>query len=217
MRERRKTAPLRSRLGNPFWKRRTLDGHRTRTDAMARELTEAATRAMLPQPCVLVIFGGAGDLSWRKLLPAVYNLNVDGVLPSQLRRRRLRPRPRATGRPRRVDPQPRPRRHQPLLAPAARRERTGPTSPAPCSSSPGSFNDAARLRRSSRPAWRRSISSSASPAAGSFTWPCRRSSSVLASSTSRAPAWSATPTSRGPSPASSSRSRSAATSKAPAR
>ena len=37
---------------------------------------------MLPQPCQLVIFGAPGDLSWRKLLPAVYNLNVDGVLPS---------------------------------------------------------------------------------------------------------------------------------------
>jgi glucose-6-phosphate 1-dehydrogenase len=36
----------------------------------------------LPQPCALVIFGAAGDLSWRKLLPAIYNLNVDGVLPS---------------------------------------------------------------------------------------------------------------------------------------
>src|SRR6266852_2409946 len=35
-----------------------------------------------PQPCVLVIFGAAGDLSWRKLLPALYNLNLDGVLPS---------------------------------------------------------------------------------------------------------------------------------------
>src|SRR3954462_5366045 len=39
-------------------------------------------KALVPQPCVLVIFGAAGDLSWRKLLPAVYNLNVDGVLPS---------------------------------------------------------------------------------------------------------------------------------------
>jgi glucose-6-phosphate 1-dehydrogenase len=39
-------------------------------------------KSLLPQPCVLVIFGAAGDLSWRKLLPAVYNLNVDGVLPS---------------------------------------------------------------------------------------------------------------------------------------
>src|ERR1700712_1470962 len=39
-------------------------------------------RTLMPQPCQLVIFGAPGDLSWRKLLPAVYNLNVDGVLPS---------------------------------------------------------------------------------------------------------------------------------------
>jgi glucose-6-phosphate 1-dehydrogenase len=45
-------------------------------------LTLGAPKTLLPQPCVLVIFGAAGDLSWRKLLPAVYNLNVDGVLPS---------------------------------------------------------------------------------------------------------------------------------------
>ena len=45
-------------------------------------LTIGTPKSLLPQPCVLVIFGAAGDLSWRKLLPAVYNLNVDGVLPS---------------------------------------------------------------------------------------------------------------------------------------
>src|ERR1700677_1199583 len=39
-------------------------------------------KSLVPQPCQLVIFGAAGDLSWRKLLPAGYNLNVDGVLPS---------------------------------------------------------------------------------------------------------------------------------------
>src|ERR1043165_3150919 len=39
-------------------------------------------KTLLPQACHLVIFGAAGDLAWRKLLPAVYNLNVDGVLPS---------------------------------------------------------------------------------------------------------------------------------------
>jgi glucose-6-phosphate 1-dehydrogenase len=39
-------------------------------------------KTLVPQPCVLVIFGAAGDLSWRKLLPAVYNLNVDGSLPA---------------------------------------------------------------------------------------------------------------------------------------
>jgi glucose-6-phosphate 1-dehydrogenase len=38
--------------------------------------------ALAPQPSVLVIFGGAGDLAWRKLLPALYNLNTDGVLPA---------------------------------------------------------------------------------------------------------------------------------------
>jgi catechol 2,3-dioxygenase-like lactoylglutathione lyase family enzyme len=42
----------------------------------------AGAATLLPQPCVLVIFGAAGDLSWRKLLPALYNLNVDGVLPA---------------------------------------------------------------------------------------------------------------------------------------
>src|SRR4051794_14899258 len=50
--------------------------------ATPHEMTETVTRSMLPQPCQLVIFGAAGDLSWRKLLPALYNLNVDGVLPA---------------------------------------------------------------------------------------------------------------------------------------
>src|SRR5438105_14934354 len=56
----------------------------TETPAATREnpLTLGAPTALLPQPSILVIFGAAGDLSWRKLLPALYNLNVDGVLPS---------------------------------------------------------------------------------------------------------------------------------------
>jgi glucose-6-phosphate 1-dehydrogenase len=45
-------------------------------------LTHGTPRTLLPQPCVLVIFGAAGDLAWRKLLPALYNLNADGLLPS---------------------------------------------------------------------------------------------------------------------------------------
>lgn len=49
---------------------------------MATQSGTGATKTLLPQPCVLVIFGGDGDLAWRKLLPAVYNLNVDGALPS---------------------------------------------------------------------------------------------------------------------------------------
>jgi len=38
--------------------------------------------ALAPQPCALVIFGGAGDLARRKLLPALYNLRLDGVVPA---------------------------------------------------------------------------------------------------------------------------------------
>jgi glucose-6-phosphate 1-dehydrogenase len=33
-----------------------------------------------PEPVSVVIFGGAGDLAHRKLLPALYNLHVDGLL-----------------------------------------------------------------------------------------------------------------------------------------
>jgi glucose-6-phosphate 1-dehydrogenase len=31
----------------------------------------------------IVIFGGGGDLAHRKLLPALYNLHVDGLLPAK--------------------------------------------------------------------------------------------------------------------------------------
>jgi glucose-6-phosphate 1-dehydrogenase len=33
------------------------------------------------QPCLLVIFGGSGDLARRKLIPAMYNLYLDGLVP----------------------------------------------------------------------------------------------------------------------------------------
>src|SRR5574337_50252 len=34
------------------------------------------------ESCTLVIFGGSGDLARRRLIPAVYNLLLDGLLPS---------------------------------------------------------------------------------------------------------------------------------------
>ena len=37
---------------------------------------------LLPQPSTFVIFGAAGDLARRKLLPALYNLALDGLLPA---------------------------------------------------------------------------------------------------------------------------------------
>ena len=40
------------------------------------------TKTKLP-PTVLVIFGAAGDLTWRKLVPALFDLFVDRLLPEQ--------------------------------------------------------------------------------------------------------------------------------------
>lgn len=35
------------------------------------------------EPTVFVIFGGAGDLTWRKLAPALFNLSQDRSLPAR--------------------------------------------------------------------------------------------------------------------------------------
>jgi glucose-6-phosphate 1-dehydrogenase len=42
-----------------------------------------ATRAV-PQACSVVIFGAAGDLTMRKLIPALCNIAADGELPPAL-------------------------------------------------------------------------------------------------------------------------------------
>ena len=36
-------------------------------------------------PTIITIFGGSGDLTWRKLIPALYNLNIDGWLNEKFR------------------------------------------------------------------------------------------------------------------------------------
>ena len=48
----------------------------------ANPLAENLTDQQGPQPCTLILFGGGGDLSRRKLLPAVYNQGLDGELPA---------------------------------------------------------------------------------------------------------------------------------------
>ncbi len=47
-------------------------------------LREGLTSRSLPVPCALVIFGATGDLTHRKLVPAIYNLAADGALPPAL-------------------------------------------------------------------------------------------------------------------------------------
>lgn len=43
---------------------------------------EETTASKIADPCVLVIFGATGDLTARKLIPAIYNLKREGGLPS---------------------------------------------------------------------------------------------------------------------------------------
>ncbi len=45
-------------------------------------LEEEGRSARNIDPCVLVIFGATGDLTGRKLAPAIYNLGKDGMLPA---------------------------------------------------------------------------------------------------------------------------------------
>lgn len=38
-------------------------------------------RTLKPDPTIFIIFGGTGDLNFRKLAPALYNLFLDGWMP----------------------------------------------------------------------------------------------------------------------------------------
>jgi glucose-6-phosphate 1-dehydrogenase len=44
-------------------------------------LREGLSTKAVPQPCAVVIFGATGDLTHRKLVPALYNIAADGELP----------------------------------------------------------------------------------------------------------------------------------------
>ncbi|HEY0409399.1 MAG TPA: hypothetical protein VGE42_03945, partial [Candidatus Dormibacteraeota bacterium] len=50
----------------------------TRAPARANPLREGLRLERMPQPCALVIFGATGDLTKRKLVPALYALCVQG-------------------------------------------------------------------------------------------------------------------------------------------
>lgn len=51
------------------------------TQNEAKNPFEEATAGKTLDPCILVIFGATGDLTARKLLPALYNLTREGQLP----------------------------------------------------------------------------------------------------------------------------------------
>ena len=53
------------------------------TSTSSNPLRAGMRSARTVQPCVLVIFGATGDLTHRKLLPALYNLAIEQPLPPQ--------------------------------------------------------------------------------------------------------------------------------------
>lgn len=48
------------------------------------QLAADDTTTVAAEPATIVIFGGGGDLAHRKLLPALYNLHLDGLLPPRV-------------------------------------------------------------------------------------------------------------------------------------
>ena len=49
---------------------------------MENPLRAGLARTHAPEPATVVIFGASGDLTRRKLVPALYNLMLDGLLPA---------------------------------------------------------------------------------------------------------------------------------------
>ena len=49
----------------------------------ANPLRQALPRTRVPEPCAVVLFGATGDLTHRKLVPALYHLARGGNLPSE--------------------------------------------------------------------------------------------------------------------------------------
>src|SRR5579864_9463830 len=52
--------------------------------SLVEQLAAGEPPPIAAEPVTVVIFGGSGDLAHRKLLPALYNLHVDGVLPPRI-------------------------------------------------------------------------------------------------------------------------------------
>lgn len=54
----------------------------TSTPAVLNPLREGLRAQRIPDPCAMVIFGASGDLTYRKLIPALYDLSFERLLPA---------------------------------------------------------------------------------------------------------------------------------------
>jgi glucose-6-phosphate 1-dehydrogenase len=57
--------------------------HRPTEETLHNPLRLGTALERVPEPCVLVVFGATGDLTSRKILPAIYNLRRSGLLPAE--------------------------------------------------------------------------------------------------------------------------------------
>jgi glucose-6-phosphate 1-dehydrogenase len=55
----------------------------TEIEFSPEQLKEAKSAERIPEPAVVVIFGASGDLTKRKLLPALFHLEQSGLLPAE--------------------------------------------------------------------------------------------------------------------------------------
>ena len=53
-------------------------------EALANPLLDGLTEQRIPEPCTIVIFGACGDLTRRKLIPALYSMAADHQLPAYM-------------------------------------------------------------------------------------------------------------------------------------
>jgi glucose-6-phosphate 1-dehydrogenase len=75
-----KTAAGTTKTATP---RETVHVYRPAEQTFDNPLRAGLAIEKVPEPCQIVIFGATGDLTHRKILPAIYNLRRAGLLPSE--------------------------------------------------------------------------------------------------------------------------------------
>ena len=63
--------------------REAVHVYRPAEKALENPLRAGLALERVPEPCLLVVFGATGDLTSRKILPAIYNLRRAGLLPAE--------------------------------------------------------------------------------------------------------------------------------------
>ena len=158
---------------------------RRRKDSIENPLRAGLAIEKVPEPCLIVVFGATGDLTSRKILPAIYNLRRAGLLPAETSVVGFSRRPLTDEDFRKRDARRRSRRTR------ASRSRTacGTTSPR-ASSTSRQFADRGRVSARSPSGSSRSTPRAARAATSSSTSPRRRQRTRRSSPTWAAPACS---------------------------